>query len=149
MSVELQIANYLRLAADDIDGADVLRKSDNRNDAYLAEQAAEKLLMALLTSEGIKPDRKDNHRLDVLRDLLPETNPFKERFRALTFLTRFATTYRYPKDGGRIPERPQQERLEVALAELRRLVTDLAGHFKVELQASDREPADNPAAPRI
>jgi len=40
------------------------------------EQAAEKILLAILTSEDIQVERKDHHRLDVLADLVPPaTNP--------------------------------------------------------------------------
>lgn len=47
--------------------------------------------------------------VDVLRDKLPDANPFKERMRSLTVLTMFATTYRYPNDAGRLPTPPSAE----------------------------------------
>lgn len=77
MSVELHIANTLRLAHADLEAAEMLAARENRNDAYHAQQAAEKILLSLLTSEDIKAERRDSHRLDVLRDLLPDANPFK------------------------------------------------------------------------
>ncbi len=72
MSLELHIANALRLAHADLEAAEMLAARENRNDAYHAQQAAEKILLSLLTSEGIKAERRDSHRLDVLRDLLPD-----------------------------------------------------------------------------
>lgn len=41
------IAGYVRIAKQDLDGA----RSLNRNAAYLCEQAAEKLIRAVLTAE--------------------------------------------------------------------------------------------------
>jgi HEPN domain-containing protein len=148
LSAELHIANALRLAREDLEAARLLSKADNRNDAYHAQQAAEKMLLALLTSEGIRAERRDSHRIDVLRDLLPELSPFRARFAPLTFLTVFATTYRYPKDAGRIPARAEREQLEAAVLQLQAILTDLADHFSVDLLASDRLPAATSRPPR-
>jgi HEPN domain-containing protein len=149
MSAELHIANVLRLAHGDLEAAEMLAANANRNDAYHAQQAAEKILLALLTSESIKAERRDSHRLDVLRDLLPEANTFKSRFSALTFLTVYATTYRYPKDAGRLPARAEKDELVPAMEALRKLLDDVAAHFGVKLTDSDRIPATSAAAPRI
>ncbi|WP_187182189.1 HEPN domain-containing protein [Rhizobium sp. WL3] len=148
LSAELHIANALRLAHEDLEAAKLLHGADNRNDAYHAQQAAEKMLLAILTSEGIRAERRDSHRIDVLRDLLPEANPFKAQFARLTFLTVFATTYRYPKDAGRIPARAERHDLEAALGKLQAILSDLAVHFGVEILASDRLPAATSAPPR-
>jgi HEPN domain-containing protein len=51
MSAELVIAGYVRIAKQDLDGARLLNAGANRNAAYLCEQAAEKLIRAVLTSE--------------------------------------------------------------------------------------------------
>lgn len=53
MSAELLIANLLRVASEDLDGARLLAASGNRNAIYLCEQAAEKVITAVLTSEAI------------------------------------------------------------------------------------------------
>ncbi len=148
MSAELHIANGLRLAREDLEAAKLLAAADNRNDAYHAQQAAEKMLLALLTAEGIRAERRDSHRIDVLRDLLPDADPFKARFAPLTFLTVFATTYRYPKDAGRIPARAERDLLEAAFAALEGILADLAEHFDVELLASDRLAAKRSSPPR-
>jgi HEPN domain-containing protein len=148
LSAELHIANALRLAHEDLEAAELLAAANNRNDAYHVQQAAEKILLALLTSEGIRAERRDGHRIDVLRELLPDANPFKARFAPLTFLTMFATTYRYPKDAGRIPARAERLELEAALAKLNHILSELADHFGVELLASDRLPATTLRPPR-
>lgn len=148
MSAELLIANTLRLAHGDLEAAELLAAKENRNDAYHAQQAAEKILLALLTSEAIKVERKDSHRLDVLRDLLPDSNPFKDRLSAVTFLTVYATTYRYPKDAGRLPARAEKNELETAMATTRKILYDVATHFGVDLVESDKVPATTSSAPR-
>jgi len=42
MSAEKVIASYLRVAAEDLRGARLLAKNENRNAIYLCSQAAEK-----------------------------------------------------------------------------------------------------------
>lgn len=44
MIADLVIANLLRIAREDLDGASVLLPRGNRNAAYLCEQAAEKII---------------------------------------------------------------------------------------------------------
>lgn len=149
MSVSLHIANALRLANEDLEAADALTAIGNRNDAYHAQQAAEKILTALLNSEGIKADRKDSHRLDVLQSLLPDANKFKYRFSPVAFLTSFATTYRYPKDAGRLPPQPDKDDLGTAVEIVRDILGDVSAHFGVDLEASDSVPARTTSAPRI
>lgn len=148
MSAELHIANALRLAKEDLEAAEMLAAKDNRYDAYHAQQAAEKILIALLTSEGIRAERKDSHRLDVLRDLLPDDNSFKARFSSLTFLTIYATTYRYPRDAGRLPAKAEKNDLMPAMEVLGAILRDVAAHFGVGLNASDKIPAQTSQPPR-
>jgi hypothetical protein len=52
MIADLVIANLLRIAREDLDGASLLAPRGNRNAAYLCEQAAENVIRAVLTSEG-------------------------------------------------------------------------------------------------
>ncbi len=146
--LDLHVANYVRLASGDLEDAWSLRKTGSRNAAYHAEQAAEKILLALLTSENIHVERKDHHRLDVLADLVPTENPFRERLRALSFLTSFATTYRYPKPGGRIPPEPEWNEIDDALDRIANLLREIAVQFGVDLAASDGTPAASPSPPR-
>lgn len=55
LSAEFLIANLLRVANEDLAGARLLASAGNRNAVYLCEQAAEKIIRAVLTSE--KPAR--------------------------------------------------------------------------------------------
>lgn len=52
MSAEVLIASYLRIANEDLAGARQLAATGNRNAMYLCSQAAEKIIRAVLTSEG-------------------------------------------------------------------------------------------------
>ncbi|MDP2734190.1 MAG: HEPN domain-containing protein [Hoeflea sp.] len=149
MSVNLHIANLLRLAHGDLEAAVALTALGNRNDAYHAEQAAEKILLALLTSEGIRAERKDAHRIDVLQGLLPDANGFKFKFSPIVFLTIYATTYRYPKDAGRLPAQADKDELGTAMDAIRAILDEVARHFGVDLTDSDKVPATSSAAPRI
>lgn len=49
MSAEV-IAGMLRIASQDLDGARLLNHAGNRNAAYLCEQAAEKVITAVLAA---------------------------------------------------------------------------------------------------
>jgi hypothetical protein len=81
--------------------------------------------------------------------LLPEENKFKAKFSPITYLSSFATTYRYPKDAGRIPPGPEKEELRGALATLYGILDEVAVHFGVDLEGSDRVPAKTAIAPRL
>lgn len=54
----------------DLDGARLLNPAGNRNAPYLAEQAAEKLIRAVLTSEGIQALPPTAAELSIDLDLL-------------------------------------------------------------------------------
>ncbi len=138
---DLHIANNLRLAAGDLGDARVLRSNQSRNAAYLAQQAVEKLLLALLVSEGLERTRAESHRLDVLVEKLPLDNRLRGRLSELTYLTVFATTFRYPKDGGRLPAEPDWGRLDRSIALAAQLIDEASRHFGVDLMGSDRVPA--------
>lgn len=75
MSAELLIANLLRVAKEDLDGARLLSSGGNRNAIYLCGQAAEKIIRAVLTSEGKHAGIK--HQLKEMIDLVPDENPLK------------------------------------------------------------------------
>lgn len=94
MSAELLIANLLRVAAEDLEGARLLASKNNRNAIYLCEQAAEKLIRAVVTSEGVRAGIK--HDLSQMVDLVPEANPLRPALRSIEHLAAYATAYRYP-----------------------------------------------------
>ena len=137
----LHIANDLRLADRDLKGAELLLKDGSRNASYHLEQAAEKLLLALLTSENIHVAVADTHRLDVLADRLPEEHPLRDPMRKLAFLQTYATALRYVKTAGRIPQPLPADRFALASQALRKLIDGAARHFEVDLDAADNVPA--------
>ena len=104
MSAELVIANTLRIARSDLDGARILHTHGNRHATYLLEQAAEKVIKAVLTAEGKHAGIK--HQLDELVRLLPDENPLKPALRSIEELAAYATTFRYATSSGRIGKPP-------------------------------------------
>ncbi len=135
---DLHIANQLRLADRDLKDAIILHGCRSRNDAYHLEQAAEKLLLALLTSEGEHVPIKDTHILDRLADRLPDEHPLRSAMQGLGYLKSYATAYRYPKTGGRLPDAIPDEKFDQAAGALRRLIDGSAQHFQVDLDGSDK-----------
>jgi HEPN domain-containing protein len=149
MSTALVIASFLRIAKGDLDDAVRLANGPSRNAAYLCEQAAEKILRAVLTAEGLHAERGIAHRIDRLVDLLPDTSAFKSRFKSVEGLSAYATAFRYPTTGGRIPHGPSDSDLDAALATTRLLLTDVARAFRVDLDAAATTPAGSVAPPRL
>jgi HEPN domain-containing protein len=99
MSAELLIANFLRIAAEDLEGARLLAAAHNRNAIYLCEQAAEKIVRAVVTSENKHAGIK--HDLAEMVDLIDDANPRKASLRAIEHLSQYATAYRYPVTSSR------------------------------------------------
>lgn len=89
MSAERVIANTLRIAREDLAGAKLLASTGNRNAAYLCEQAAEKIIRAVLTSEGIPAGT--GHALAEMVKKIPDANPLKGQFEPLVELAGYAT----------------------------------------------------------
>lgn len=99
------IASLLRIAREDLDGARLLATRDNRNAIYLCEQAAEKVIRAILTSEGIHAGIRHSLR-QMVEESIPDDHPFKSRLAEITVLEDYATAYRYPTPAGRVPTPP-------------------------------------------
>ena len=72
MSAERVIANTLRLAQADLDAAKLLHAGKNRYAIYHCEQAAEKIMKAVLTSEGVHANIKDQ--LDDMVKQVPDAS---------------------------------------------------------------------------
>jgi HEPN domain-containing protein len=139
VSAERVIANLLRIAREDLEGARTLNMSGNRNAIYLCEQAAEKLIRAVLTSEKIHAGVK--HQLDEMVGLIPDENPIKPRLRALQHLATYATSYRYTTPTGRIPADPSAEDVDAAVKSIEATLNEVARWFGVDLQAVDKPAA--------
>jgi HEPN domain-containing protein len=144
MSVELLISNLLRIATEDLEGARLLAASSNRNAVYLCEQAAEKIIRAVVTSEGKHAGIK--HELAEIVDLIPDENPLKAGLRAIEHLSQYATAYRYPVSSSktkRIPRAPTAEELREALDSTGSALRDAVVRFKVDIGRVD-SPAGTP-----
>ena len=141
MVADLVIANLLRIAQEDLEGATALAPRGNRNAAYLCEQAAEKIIRAVLTSEGKHGGVR--HQLDDMVDLVPDANPLKPALRAIEQLAAYATAYRYPTPVGRIPDAPLGTELDALLKKVDAVLTEAASRFGVDL-AKKGAPAASP-----
>jgi HEPN domain-containing protein len=131
MIADLVIANLLRIAREDLDGASVLLPRGNRNAAYLCEQAAEKVIRAVLTSEGRHGGIR--HQLDEMVNVIPDENPLKPALREIEQLAAYATAYRYPTPGGRIPTGPPESELATLLKKVDAVLGEAASRFGVDL----------------
>jgi HEPN domain-containing protein len=120
MSVPRRIAAFLDLAAQDADAARTLAKTKNRYAAYHCQQAAEKLIKAVLLHRGRESGTE--HRLDVLVDALPDADPWKSKLRPLEVYLPYATTYRYPTPGGRIVAAPDMAQISADVDDIEALI---------------------------
>lgn len=142
MIADLVIANMLRIAREDLDGASVLAPRGNRNAAYLCEQAAEKVIRAVLTSEGKHAGVR--HQLDEMVNLVPDENPLKPALREIEQLAAYATAYRYPTPAGRIPDAPPGGELAALIKKVDAVLSEAVSRFGVDL-AKKGTPAARPA----
>lgn len=135
MSADVLIASYLRIASEDLAGARQLAATGNRNAMYLCSQAAEKVIRAVLTSEGKNAGIK--HQLDELVDMVPDENPLKPGLRAIQDLTDYATSYRYPSPKGRIKAPPSRAAFEQEAGAVQGALQEAARRFGVDLEKAD------------
>lgn len=138
MSVERLVANFLRIAAEDLAGARLLAAAGNRNAIYLCEQAAEKIIRAVVSSEGMHAGIK--HDLAEMVDLVPDANPMKPSLRAIEHLSQYATSYRYTVSSSaskRIPRAPSDEDLRAAIDATTAALDDAFVRFKVDRASAD------------
>ena len=140
MSAGKVIASYLRVAAEDLRGARLLSSADNRNAIYLCSQAAEKVIRAVLTSEG--KHGGIGHKLDMMVDMIPDANPIKPLLRAIEPLADYATTFRYPTAVGRVLSMPGLEEFTRFAADVEKALDEASSRFGVDLAATD-SPAGN------
>ena len=142
MSAELLIANTLRIAGEDLAGARLLSAAGNRNAIYLLEQAAEKIIRAVMTSERIHAGI--GHDLAAIVDQVPDANLLKPRLRAVEHLAAYATAYRYPTSSARIKPAPPAQQIESDATAVEALLHEAASRFGVDL-ASTGAPASSAA----
>ena len=139
MNVEKVIAGFLRVAAEDLQGARALAKISNRNAIYLCSQAAEKVIRAVLTSEGTHVGI--GHQLDRMVDSVSDENPVKRMLREIQGLETYATSYRYPTTAGRIKPAPDKAEFENLADKVETALQEVVKRFEVDISSTD--PAGN------
>lgn len=108
------------MASADLDAAEVLARIGNHYAAYHVQQAVEKLLKGLLLHRGLEAGIE--HRLEFLSDRLPTDDVWPERVAGLLDYSTFATAFRYPTPGGRIPIEPPSTQVLRDVAAMRGLL---------------------------
>lgn len=120
MSGEKRIAAYLELATKDAEAAGLLLAGGNRYAAYHVQQAVEKVTKALLLARGIEGGIE--HRLEELFKRFANEDGWLGRLRAFAGYSAYATAFRYPTPGGRIPADPPADALRRDISSLRELI---------------------------
>lgn len=118
------VASYIALAKEDLAVARKLMAEHPRHAAFNIEQAAEKLLKAVLTAEGILFPTS-HHQLGALAALLPADHLWRADLMAFDDFTSYATAVRYPKPGGGMPNEPGDAELQAGWAEVSALVGEI------------------------
>jgi len=121
MSVERRVRAYLELAAKDVEAAELLRAGGNRYAAYHVQQCVEKVTKALLLARGIEAGIE--HRLEELCRRFAAGDAWLERVRPFVGYSAYATAFRYPTPGGRIPVDPPAADLQRDVIALAALIT--------------------------
>ncbi|HEX8111200.1 MAG TPA: HEPN domain-containing protein [Kofleriaceae bacterium] len=120
MSVEKRVRAYLELATKDVEAAELLLAGANRYAAYHVQQSVEKVTKALLLARGIEAGIE--HRLEELCKRFADSDAWPERLRSFVGYSAYATAFRYPTPGGRIPADPPAEDLRRDMSALRALL---------------------------
>jgi HEPN domain-containing protein len=100
---------YFKVSDEDMAAARQLMTSVPRVSAFHLQQAAEKLVKAILSTENIHSGA--NHNIGQLVALLPDGHEWKADLMELDYLSQFATTFRYPSETGRIRPAPDTAKL--------------------------------------
>jgi HEPN domain-containing protein len=120
MSVEKRVRAYLELAAKDAEAAELLLAGGNRYSAYHVQQAIEKITKALLLVRGIEAGIE--HRLEELFIRFRSDDEWPARLQPFVSYSAYATAFRYPTPGGRIPADPPADVLRRDISSLRDLI---------------------------
>jgi HEPN domain-containing protein len=120
---------WLRYAQEDLTAAEAMLKQEDmvpRHACWLAQQAAEKALKAILVF--LQTDFPRHHDLDALRNLVPSGWRVKEAHTDLADLTEWAVEARYPGDWPEASEEDARGAVEKARAVWESVLTDLMQH---------------------
>ncbi|MBF0304467.1 MAG: HEPN domain-containing protein [Alphaproteobacteria bacterium] len=109
------VEGYFAVLDEDLAAARQLIAVLPRIGAFHLQQAAEKLVKAILSAEALHAGA--DHHIGRLVASLPEGHEWKADLMELDYLSQFATAFRYPSETGRIKPAPDRAKLE-AFAEL-------------------------------
>ena len=115
--------SFIALAKEDLGVGRRVLKDYPRSAAFHLQQAAEKLLKAVLSAEGITFTA--GHQLGELAGLLPNDHVWRADLMAFDEYTPYATSTRYPRPGGGMPRTPPTDKLEKSLKEVASLVDEI------------------------
>jgi HEPN domain-containing protein len=120
----------------DLAEKDISHATDNigthpNHAAFSVQQAAEKLIKAVLEQENITYP-STSHQLDDLVGRVPPTNPFKGDLIPLTRLTSAATKYRYPTARGGVPDDPPMSEIVEDLKSVTLLLPEIRDWLREE-----------------
>lgn len=128
MAADPVVAGYLAAVADDLDAARRLAAPPaNRLAAYHLQQAAEKLVKAVLVQRKVHPGLE--HRIDVLVGMLAADDPWQPLLDPLDRFTPYATTYRYPSPTGRLKAGPNADNVLEEVADIETLLNRARREF--------------------
>lgn len=120
-----KVASYLELARRDLAHATDTLDKHLANAAFSVQQAAEKIIKAVLTQEGIGFPAT-THQLDLLVGLLPGEHLWRADLLDLVGLTSAATVYCYPTANDDIPRDPDRATIGRHLAAIRAVLPEIA-----------------------
>ena len=90
--------------------------------AFFVQQAAEKLVKAVLVAWDVRPAH--THDIAGLVDLIPETHPGRPDLVGLHRFTRYAVVFRYPLEEGSMEVIPVPAEIDRWIAEIETLKAD-------------------------
>ncbi len=113
------VAGYFQVLREDLAAARQLFAGVPRAAAFHLQQGAEKLVKAILSAEDTHVGAE--HDIGQLIGKLPDGHDWRLDLTELSYLSRFATAFRFPSPSGRIapaPSRDELERYEVLIRAL-------------------------------
>lgn len=129
-----RVESLLTLARGDARAAHRLLPDFPRHAAFHVEQAAEKLVLAVIEAEDRGPvERAHQHQINRLVGYLPMDHVLYADLQALDRTTPYATQLRYPSPGGALTHPPEASDLIDLLNDLDGLLDDVADHCRAVL----------------
>jgi HEPN domain-containing protein len=118
--------SYVELAREDLDAAKTLVRNATHagRAAFYVEQAAEKLIKAVLSVEEIN-FTASHHQLGVLARLLPEGHEWRSEFLNFDEFTTYATKFRYPTASGKPPVKPNPKKIVADISQVAAIIDEV------------------------